>query len=108
MSLLGLIGLVALTALVGFRGHPTVVEVWRVDDDNLGLEVALDTCNADVSVDLDEYDDRIVIRAKNHDWYQLDTGGDDCQDLVRVSLEKPLGDRRVTNSSGEVIVVAQR
>ena len=67
--------------------------------DELALEVILDTCNADVSVDVGEYDDRIVIHGKQHDWYRFLTFRPACQDLVRVDLERPLGDRRVTRSS---------
>lgn len=80
----------------------------RVLNGDLGLEVILDTCNADVSVDVDEYDDRIVVHAKNHDWYLVDTGSDDCEDLVRVDLENPLGNRSVTHSSGDEIAVTRR
>ena len=107
VSLVGLVCLLGLISLTGCRGQPTIMEVWTTDDD-LVIEVILDTCNADVSVEVDEYDDRIVVHATNHDSHLLDTGSDDCEDLVRVDLERPLGDRRVTNSSGDEIVVTQR
>jgi hypothetical protein len=75
--------------------------------DELALEVILDTCNADVSVDVEEYDDRIVIQATQHDLSRLLTFRPACQDLVRVDLEKLLGDRRVTNSSGDEIIFSR-
>ena len=99
--LVGLVGLLGLTGCVD-----AVVHEVRTSDE-LTLEVILDTCNADVSVDVEEYDDRIVIHATHHDWYRYLTGSDDCQDGVCVDLERPLGDRRVTNSSGDEIVVTQ-
>ena len=106
-ALVGLIGLLGLISLTGCRGQPTIMEVWTTDDD-LVIEVILDTCNEDVSVDIDEYGDRVVVRATNHDAHLIDTGSDDCQGGVRVDLEKPLADRRVTNSSGAEIAVTQR
>jgi hypothetical protein len=106
VSLVGLVCLLGLLSLTGCRGQPTIMEVWATDDD-LVIEVILDTCNADVSVDVVEYDDRVVVRATNHDAHLIDTGSDDCRDGVRVDLEKPLGDRRVTDSSGVEIVVTQ-
>jgi hypothetical protein len=75
------------------------MEVWAINDDLLGLGVILDICNADVSVDVEEYDERIVVHAKNHDSYLLDAGSDDCQNVVRVDLDKPLSGCRVTISS---------
>ena len=81
-----------------------VVHEVRVNGE-LALEVILDTCNADVSVDVEEYDDRAVIHATQHDWYRFLIFRNACQDLVPVNLERPLGDRRVTNSSGDEIAV---
>lgn len=104
--LVGLFGLIGLISLTGCRGQPTVMEV-HVIDDGLRLEVVLDTCNADVSVDIDEYGDRVVVRATGRDAHLIDTGGDDCLDVVRVDLDRRLGDRRVTDSSGDEIVVTQ-
>ena len=103
---MGLVCLLALLSLTGCRGQPTIMEVWTTDD-HLVIEVILDTCNEDVSVDIDEYGDRVVVRATNHDAHLIDTGSDDCLDVLRVDLERPLGDRRVTDSSGDEIVVTQ-
>jgi len=108
VGLVGLLGLVGLFGLISINGYRDAVvhEVWVVDDE-LALDVILDTCNAEVSVDVDEYDDRVVIRGTHHDWYRYLVGSDDCQDVVRVELERPLGDRRVMNSSGgdEIAVI---
>lgn len=106
VGLVGLVGVLGLISIAGFR-DAVVHEVWATDDE-LRLDVVLDTCNADVSVEVDEYDDRVVLRATHHDWYRYLLGSDDCQDLVRVDLERPLGDRRVTDSSGDEVVVTQR
>jgi len=104
VALLAMAGLFALLGLAGCRGQPMIMEVWETDDD-LVIEVVLDTCNADVSVAIEEFDDRIVLTARDADAHAIDTGGDDCQDLVRVELERSLGDRRVVDSSGSEIVV---
>lgn len=84
-----------------------VVHEVRVIDE-LVLEVILDTCNADVSVDVEENDDRIVVEARYHDWYRFLFARNHCQDLVPVNLEKPLGDRVVTGPSGDEIAVIRR
>jgi hypothetical protein len=107
VGLIALVGLVGLVGLTSCRGDVTVMEVWAIDDGR-GLEVILDTCNADVSVTVEEYDDRVVVHAENHDRRLFFAGSDDCQDLVRVELGTPLGSRRVTNSSGEEFVVVPR
>jgi hypothetical protein len=103
--LLGLLGFLERAGITDLDPRATVVEVWAVDDGGFHLEVLLDTCNADVSVDVEEHDDRIVVRAKNHDRRLFVSGGDDCQDLVRVDLERPLGTRAVTSSSGDNVLV---
>jgi len=104
LELLGLVSLVALIFLAIYRGDATVTAVHAVTGD-LALDVLFDTCNADVSVDVEEHDDRVEIHPKNHDWEFPLTAQDDCQDLVRVALEQPLGDRVVTDSSGDEIAV---
>jgi hypothetical protein len=107
VKLAGLVALVALVGLSSCRGDASVVEVWAIDDGRR-LEVILDTCNADVTVTVEEYDNRVVVHAENHDRHVLFTGSDDCQDLVRVELASSLADRRVMNSSGEEFGVGRR
>lgn len=107
LVLAGLISLAALIGLIGCRGDVTILEV-RPINDGPGLEVVLNTCNADVSVDIEEYDDRIVVHAENHDRRLFVTGTDDCTDVVPVDLGTPLGDRRVTDPSGNEFVVRRR
>jgi len=100
-----LIAAVVLIGVTNARGVAEILEV-RATNDN-SLEVALGTCNADVSVRVDEYHDRVVIRARHHDWYRFLTGSDDCADVVRVQLQDPLGNRTVTNLSGDEFTVAR-
>ena len=105
--LVGLIVLLGLIGLTSCRGDVSVVEVWAIDDGRR-LEVILDTCNADVTVTVEEYDNRVVVHAENHDRHVFFTGSDDCQDRVRVELASSLADRRVMNSSGEEFGVGRR
>ncbi len=76
--LVGLLGL-----LVASRCDDAEVVAAQTTADERVLLVAVDTCNADVSVDVDEHDDRIVLHATHHDWYRYLFGSDDCGDLVR-------------------------
>lgn len=106
--LVAVVALIAAVVLIGItnrRGEAEILEVRATNDDS--LEVELGTCNADVSVRVDEYHDRVVIRARHHDWYRFLTGSDDCTDVVRVQLEDPLGNRTVTNSSGDEFAVTR-
>ena len=105
--LLGLLGLLERAGITDLHPQATIVEVWAIDDGSQ-LEVVLDTCNAEVSVDAEEYADRVLLRANNHDRRLFVSGSDDCQDLVRVELERPLGNRAVMSSSGDSVVVTPR
>lgn len=80
----------------------------RAVDGGLVLEVGLNSCNADVSVEVDEYADRVVIHPKRHDRHLWVTGSDDCSDQMRVSLEQPLGDRKAVNSWGREVAIETR
>lgn len=84
--------LAGLVALVDHLDDARVIAV-RATDDDRQLEVSLDTCNADVSVEVEEHEDRVVVRATHHDWYRYLTGSDDCADGVAVDLDAPLGSR---------------
>ena len=100
--MIGLIGLVAVAALIWWigRSDAAIISVVVVED-GLALGVNFDTCNVDVSVDIDEHDERVVLYPKNHEWHLFVMGSDDCSDLVRVELERPLSDRTVVDSSGQ-------
>ncbi len=102
--LIGLVGLLERAGLTDLHPEATIMEV-RAINDGRQLEVLLDTCNAEVSVGVEEHDDRVVLRASNHDRRLFVSGGEDCQDLVRVDLERPLGTRTVRTSSGDRVVV---
>lgn len=92
--------------LVTWDGNASVLAV-QVADDGRALRVTVDTCNADVSVDVEEYSDQVVLRPKHHDWYRYLFGSNDCADGVWVELDAVLGDRIVTNSSGDELDVGE-
>lgn len=89
----------AVVLLAGCRQDASIDEV-VVTDDPLVIDVIVDTCNADVEVTIDETDDEVVLSVRNNDRALFITGGDDCQDLVAVELESPLGDRRLVLDDG--------
>jgi len=71
----------------------TVSEVWILEGGRV-LDVIIDTCNADLEVDVDESPDSITIVARRKDGNLFGTG-DDCQDAVRVQLEDEVGTRKI-------------
>lgn len=106
-ALLGAIGLLERAGFVDLHLQARVVEVWAGDEGRT-LEVVIDTCNADVSVAIEEHSDRVVLRAARHDRRFVVTGDDDCQDLVQVTLAVLLGDRVVQGSGGNEFAVDRR
>ena len=56
-------------------------------------------------VRVDEADGEVVVSVRNNDRALFITGGDDCQDLVAVELESPLGDRRLVLEDGSEITL---
>ena len=53
----------------------------------------------------DESATEVVLSVRNNDRRLFDTGGDDCQDAMRVLLDAPLGDRRFRLDDGPQLAV---
>lgn len=99
------VGVLALATLVsGCRADANVDEVRATDEPDV-LEVIVDTCNADLDVTFDETADEVVVQARNNDREFFVTGGDDCQDAVRLELDEPLGDRQLVLEDGRQITL---
>ena len=62
--------------------------------DSTRLELSVDTCGAEISVDVEETADEVRILAETE-------GGEkaECLDSTVVALDEPLGDRRVVDAS---------
>jgi len=96
---------VALAGLLsGCRADANAAEVLATDEPDV-LEVIVDTCNADLDVTFEETADEVVVKVRNNDRELFDTGGDDCQDAVRIDLAAPLGDRRLIGEDGRQITL---
>jgi type IV pilus biogenesis protein CpaD/CtpE len=101
----------AVTALlVGVSGllpscssDATIDEVWVLDDGRT-LDVVVNTCNADVDIDVESSPDSIVVRATNDDVNLFGTG-DDCQDVVRFQLDEEVGHRTIVDGDGTELTV---
>jgi hypothetical protein len=97
-SLRSAAGSVAVAALVvvvsGCRADANVVEILATDEPDV-LDVIVDTCNADLDVDVAEDADEVAVEVRNNDRELFAAGGDDCQDAVRIDLDEPLGERRL-------------
>jgi len=92
---------VALLSACGSSGA-TVAEV-HVVEDGRAVDVIVNTCHADLDIDVDETPDSITITASRRDREFF--GGDDCQDAVRVALEDPVGSRTILTSGGRELPV---
>lgn len=70
-------------------------------DDPTRLELMVDSCNADVSTDVVESADEVVVTVTVRNDTQ-----DDCADLAVVELDEPLADRAVVDGArGEPVPV---
>ena len=90
--------------LAGCAGNARVVEV-RATDDPVVFDIIVDTCNADLDTTVTETGGEVVIDVEDPDHALFDTGGDDCQDLVTIELDEPLGDRPVVLADGTPVVL---
>ena len=96
--------LVAAVAMAGCRADARVVEILPTEQAD-EFDVIVDTCNADLDVGVDESATEVVLSVRNNDRRLFDTGGDDCQDAVRVVLDAPLGDRTFRLDDGSELAV---
>lgn len=98
---------VALTVMVfiaaGCSAKRASLEAAYVRGDERVLEVIVNSCNADHTIEIEETASQVVITVT----VRNDNTNLDCQDPVMVTLSEPLGDRSVidgtTNLSIEVI-----
>jgi hypothetical protein len=90
---------------VTLRGEVSIVEAELRSPDNLTLVV--DSCNGDPSVSslrMTDQDVQVEVRASSTPF----SGGQDCQDVIDVELEEPLGDRAVVDlHSGQTVEVTR-
>jgi hypothetical protein len=75
----------------------------HVVEEGRAVDVIVNTCHADLDIDVDETPDSITITASRRDREFF--GGDDCQDAVRVALEDPVGSRTILTASGRELPV---
>jgi hypothetical protein len=96
--------LVAAGALSGCRADAEVDAILATQRPD-AFDVLVNTCNADLDVAVDESDTEVVIEVRNNDRRLIDTGGDDCQDAVRIELDAPLGDRIIRLADGREMTI---
>lgn len=90
--------------LSGCRADAEVAEILATDRPD-ALDVIVNTCNADLDVSVDESATEVVIEVRDNDRRLIDTGGDDCQDAVRIELDAPIGDRPIRLADGSDITI---
>jgi hypothetical protein len=90
--------------LTGCRSDADIAELLPSGRPDV-FDVIVDTCNADLDVTVEETDTQVIIRVRNNDRELFATGGDDCQDGVRIELDAPLGDRIPVTDDGETIPI---
>ncbi len=84
-----------LLAACGTDNSAETVEIQETNDP-LVVDVIIDTCNADVDVDVTESDSNVEFDVQRNDSDGALSATDDCQDLVRITLDDPIGTRPTT------------
>lgn len=92
---LALLGALALV----LSGCSQGVDIYRarVSVDGTVVVLAVAACQANATVELDERDDRVIVRVRPH--YEDDTVDYDCADAVYFELSEPLGTRLLIDAS---------
>jgi hypothetical protein len=75
-----------------------ILEAQEVDADGGSLELMLASCNGDPTAEVDERDDRIVVRV---------TGGttnNDCADVICIVLDQPIDGRPLIDATTDAEV----
>lgn len=86
--------------LNGCAPPPQILDAW-LSADGMTLELGIDTCNADLTTEV-EYTASFVYITVNA---ENDHTGDDCADGLTIVLEQPMGNRQLVNGrTGDIIV----
>jgi len=94
-----LIVLAALAAILWYLNSPSVVEVVEAEVvQNDGLNAIVNSCGADLSVEVYEDDHLVVLGVFDHR-FRIRLYGNDCQDAIHVPLSVPLGERMLIDGS---------
>lgn len=75
-----------------------------VSGDGTSLDVELNNCGGDYSIEVNETSERVVVEITDNRT-PLSLGGGDCADAIQVDLDDPLGDRQLLSGGGEEIDV---
>lgn len=95
---------VAVTRGVSWRARFPITRAWLSEPDHLRLVV--NTCGGHPELDLLREQTQVVVVAVVSTRTFGGPGGMDCQDLVEVQLQEPLGDRRLVDATtGDEIAV---
>jgi hypothetical protein len=87
-----------MSAITWYLNSPSLVEVAEAQVANGGLTAVVNSCGAELTVDVYEDDSLVVIRALDHR-FRLSWSVQGCQDLVPVPLSVPLGNRTLIDGS---------
>lgn len=96
--------LVALAGILWYLNSPASVRVADAEvgpDD--GITAIVNSCGAELSVDVYEDDHLVVIEVLDHR-FRLRLYGNDCQDAIHIPLSAPLGDRSLIDDSAGIQV----
>ena len=94
-----LIVLAALAAILLYLNSPAVVDVADAEVvPNDGVTAIVNSCSAELSVEVYEDDHLVVIEVLDHR-FRIRFYGNDCQNAIRVPLSVPLGDRMLIDGS---------
>jgi hypothetical protein len=105
LAAIGAIAVLAIALLSSCGSSKATIAEVHVLEGGRALDVIVNTCHADLDIDIHETAESITITASRSDREFL--GGDDCQDAVRVALEDAVGSRTIlTSGDREVPIVS--
>jgi len=94
-----LVVVAALAAVLWYLNSPAVVRVAEAEvDPNDGITAVVNSCGAELTVDVYEDDSLVVITVLDHR-FRLRLSGNDCQDVIHIPLSVPLGNRLLMDGS---------
>ncbi|MFN7148139.1 MAG: hypothetical protein ACK4V6_01530 [Microthrixaceae bacterium] len=93
----GTVALACAACSIGAAGRQ-ILEAQEADAEGLHLDLMVASCNGDPTAEVDEHDDRVMVRV---------TGGttnDDCADGICIVLDRPLGGRVLIDATTDAAV----
>lgn len=95
-----LVAVIALAGLIWYLNSPAAVGVADAEVGGDGITAIVNSCGAELTVDVYEDDSLVVITVLDHR-FRVRLYGNDCQDAIHIPLSVPLGNRLLIDGSAD-------